>query len=107
MFWDHVAWIYDVFANGVNRKANRALCAAVEAAIHPGDDVLECACGTGLLSGVIAGKCKSLVARTVRTNSSSARKRNTPIAATSSLNRQTFCSLAIPPRALTRWLPPM
>ena len=62
MFWDHVAWIYDVFANGVNRKANRALCAAVEAAIHPGDDVLECACGTGLLSGVIAGKCKSLVA---------------------------------------------
>ena len=56
MFWDHVAWIYDVFANGVNRKANRALCAAVEAAIHPGDDVLECACGTGLLSGVIAGK---------------------------------------------------
>ena len=62
MFWDHVAWIYDVFANGVNRKANRALCATVEAAIHPGDDVLECACGTGLLSGVIAGKCKSLVA---------------------------------------------
>ena len=31
MFWDHVAWIYDVFANGVNRKANRALCATVEA----------------------------------------------------------------------------
>lgn len=60
MFWDHVAWIYDVFANGVNRKANRALCATVEATIHPGDDVLECACGTGLLSGVIAGKCKSL-----------------------------------------------
>ena len=57
MFWDHVAWIYDVFANGVNRKANRALCATVDAAIHPGDDVLECACGTGLLSGVIAGKC--------------------------------------------------
>ena len=49
MFWDHVAWIYDVFANGVNRKANRALCAAVEAAIRPGDDVLECACGTGML----------------------------------------------------------
>ena len=62
MFWDHVAWIYDVFANGVNRKANRALCAAVEVAIRPDDDVLECACGTGLLSGVIAGKCKSLVA---------------------------------------------
>ena len=62
MFWDHVAWIYDVFANGVNRKANRALCAAVEAAIRPGDDVLECACGTGLLTGEIAPRCRSLVA---------------------------------------------
>lgn len=62
MFWDHVAWIYDVFANGVNRKANRALCAAVEAAIRPGDDVLECACGTGLLTAVIAPRCKRLTA---------------------------------------------
>lgn len=25
MFWDNVAWVYDVFANGINRKANRAL----------------------------------------------------------------------------------
>ena len=30
MFWDNVAWIYDVFANVINRRANRALCAAVE-----------------------------------------------------------------------------
>lgn len=62
MFWDKVAWIYDVFANVINRKANRALCAAVEKLISPGDDVLECACGTGLLSGVIAPKCNSLTA---------------------------------------------
>lgn len=62
MFWDNVACVYDVFANVVNRRANRALCAAVEKLILPGDEVLECACGTGLLSGVIAGKCKSLVA---------------------------------------------
>ena len=30
--------------------------------IRPTDEVLECACGTGMLSGVIAGKCKSLIA---------------------------------------------
>lgn len=62
MFWDNVAWIYDLFANVVNRRANQALCAAVEELIEPTDDVLECACGTGLLSGVIAKKCKSLIA---------------------------------------------
>lgn len=62
MFWDNVAWIYDLFANVVNRRANRALCAEVEKLIKPTDDVLECACGTGLLSGVIARKCQSLTA---------------------------------------------
>ena len=54
MFWDRVAWVYDVFANGINRRANRAMCAAVAAQIRPEDEVLECACGTGLLTGAIA-----------------------------------------------------
>lgn len=62
MFWDRVAWIYDVFANVINRRANKALCAAVEELISPTDTVLECACGTGLLTGVMAKKCKSLTA---------------------------------------------
>ena len=62
MFWDNVAWVYDVFANVINRKANRALCAAVEGLIAPEDEVLECACGTGLLTGVMAPRCKSIVA---------------------------------------------
>lgn len=62
MFWDNVAWIYDLFANVVNRRANQALCREVEGLIEPNDDVLECACGTGLLSGVIAKKCQSLTA---------------------------------------------
>ena len=43
MFWDRVAWVYDVFANGINRRANRAMCAAVAAHIGPEDEVLECA----------------------------------------------------------------
>lgn len=62
VFWDGVACVYDVFANVINRKANRALCAAVEPWIEPGDEVLECACGTGLLSGVIAQRCGHLTA---------------------------------------------
>lgn len=62
MFWDNVAGAYDIFANIINRKANKAVCAAVEMQIFPTDDVLECACGTGLLTGVIAPRCKSLVA---------------------------------------------
>ena len=62
MFWDRVAWVYDVFANGINRRANRAMCAAVAEQIGPEDEVLECACGTGLLTGVIAARCRALTA---------------------------------------------
>ena len=62
MFWDNVAWIYDIFAKIINRKANKQLCTTVERLILPRDDVLECACGTGLLTGVIAPKCRSLIA---------------------------------------------
>ena len=62
MFWDKVAWVYDVFANVINRKANKALCAAVAELIRPTDEVLECACGTGLLTGVMAPRCRALTA---------------------------------------------
>ena len=59
MFWDRVAWVYDVFANIINRSANQRLCKAVGNMICPSDEVLECACGTGLLTGVIAHKRRS------------------------------------------------
>ncbi len=62
MFWDNIAWIYDVFANVINRKANKALCLTVQKLISPSDDVLECACGTGLLTGVVSPGCKNLIA---------------------------------------------
>ena len=61
MFWDKAAYVYDIFAYIINGKVNRKLCEAVGAAVSSADEVLECACGTGLLSGVIAGRCKRLV----------------------------------------------
>lgn len=62
MFWDNAAFVYDIFADVINRKTNKKLCSVVEKLILPTDNVLECACGTGLLSGVIAKKCESLTA---------------------------------------------
>ena len=62
MFWDRVAGVYDVFVNVINRKTHHELRHIIASLIQPEDDVLECACGTGLLSTVIAGKCKRLTA---------------------------------------------
>ena len=62
MFWDRVAGVYDLFVNVVNRKTHRELRRIVAELIGPEDRVLECACGTGLLTRVIAGKCKALTA---------------------------------------------
>ena len=62
MFWDKVAGVYDIFAKVINRKTHKKLCAVMEGLIQPTDEVLECACGTGLLTKVIVGKCKHLIA---------------------------------------------
>lgn len=62
MFWDHVAGIYDIFVNVINRKTHQKLKEIVSELIEPDDTVLECACGTGLLSAVIAEKCRRLTA---------------------------------------------
>ena len=62
MFWDNVAGVYDVFVNVINRKTHQKLKEIVSGLIEPGDTVLECACGTGLLSAVIAEKCRQLTA---------------------------------------------
>ncbi|MBQ5522352.1 MAG: methyltransferase domain-containing protein, partial [Oscillospiraceae bacterium] len=62
MFWDNVAGVYDVFVNVINRKTHQKLKRIVSALIEPDDTVLECACGTGLLSAVIAPKCRQLTA---------------------------------------------
>ncbi len=62
MFWDRVAGVYDIFVNIINGKTHRALRQIVSSLIQPGDTVLECACGTGLLSAAIAPKCRALTA---------------------------------------------
>ena len=62
MFWDNVAGVYDVFVNVINRKTHQKLKRIVSSLIEPDDTVLECACGTGLLSAVIASKCRQLTA---------------------------------------------
>ncbi len=62
MFWDRVAGVYDVFVNVINRRTHQRLKEIVSVLIEPGDMVLECACGTGLLSAVIAPKCRQLTA---------------------------------------------
>ena len=62
MFWDRVAGVYDLFVNVINRKTHKALRHIVADLIGPEDRVLECACGTGLLTEAIAGRCKALTA---------------------------------------------
>lgn len=62
MFWDQVAGVYDIFVNIINRKTHTELKKIVSDLIEPDDVVLECACGTGLLSAVIARKCRFLTA---------------------------------------------
>ena len=62
MFWDNVAGVYDIYVNIINRKTHKALREIVSNLIEREDVVLECACGTGLLSAVIADSCKHLTA---------------------------------------------
>ena len=62
MFWDNVAGVYDLFADIFNKETHKALIAAVSSRITPYDAVLECACGTGLLTGAIAERCRTLLA---------------------------------------------
>lgn len=62
MFWDKIAGVYDLFGNVYNGKVNRKLCTLISESIYQSDVVLECACGTGMISEAIAPVCKSLTA---------------------------------------------
>ncbi|GAB6976353.1 class I SAM-dependent methyltransferase [Prevotella falsenii] len=62
MFWDLVAKYYTFFEKLYNGRVNREICRKVAERISPDDEVLECACGTGMISVHIAAICKSLTA---------------------------------------------
>lgn len=62
MFWDKAAGFYDLFENWYNGEVNRKLVMEVAGLIEAEDRVLECACGTGMISKGIAPKCRELIA---------------------------------------------
>lgn len=62
MFWDIAASFYDVFENYYNGEVNQKLVSRVVDFIEKDDKVLECACGTGMISKKIGPRCKELIA---------------------------------------------
>lgn len=62
MFWDYAAGLYDLFENQYNGRVNHKLVEVVASMIEKEDFVLECACGTGMISKGIAKKAKRLIA---------------------------------------------
>lgn len=62
MFWDKISPLYDLFENIYNHKVYSEIGKRVSEYVDPLDEVLECACGTGIITYSIASKCKSLVA---------------------------------------------
>ena len=62
MFWDKVARFYDIFEKLYNGEVNCKLVIVVSNMVESGDRILECACGTGMLSKGIALRCKELIA---------------------------------------------
>lgn len=62
MFWDRVAGVYDIFVRGINRKTHKTLIQKTVSLFTNQDEVLECACGTGMLSAPVACVCKHLTA---------------------------------------------
>ena len=61
-FWDKISGVYDLFSYVINRKVNRQLCEEVISHVKENDHVLECACGTGMITRYLAGKCRKVTA---------------------------------------------
>lgn len=60
MFWDRVAWLYDL-SHWSNRRVNAAAAARVEELIPEGAHVLDCAAGTGEFSLAAAKRAGSVL----------------------------------------------
>ena len=62
MFWDKVASLYDFFETVYNGKCYKNLPLRVADHIVGSDKVLECACGTGIITAAIARRCDEIIA---------------------------------------------
>ena len=76
MFWDKVAGVYDIFVRLINRKTHKTLIEKTISHFTSQDEVLECACGTGMLSAPVAGVCKHLTATDFSENMLKRAKKN-------------------------------
>lgn len=61
-YWDSVSGVYDIFERVYNKRCYDGTGERVAEEIDEGDNVLECACGTGSISVFLAKKCRRLVA---------------------------------------------
>lgn len=62
MIWDKLAPFYDFFETLYNGKCYKGIAEKIKDYVTKDDIVLECACGTGLLTLPMAQKCKKLIA---------------------------------------------
>ena len=62
MFWDRIAFIYDAFEKIYNNKVIRGTASICAGLIDYSDSVLECACGTGLITVAAAPRAASYIA---------------------------------------------
>ncbi len=62
LFWDCTAGIYDLFVNIINARTHEILRRKTADLFEPEDFVLECGCGTGMLTELIAPRCRELIA---------------------------------------------
>ena len=62
MFWDRIAFIYDAFEKIYNNKVIRGTASICAGLIDYSDSVLECACGTGLITDAAAPRAASYIA---------------------------------------------
>ncbi|MBO5371297.1 MAG: class I SAM-dependent methyltransferase [Lachnospiraceae bacterium] len=62
MIWDKLSPFYDFFEYIYNGKCYKGIAEKITEYVTEEDIVLECACGTGLLTLPMAQKCKKLIA---------------------------------------------
>ena len=62
MIWDKLSPFYDFFETVYNGKCYKEIAEKIKEYVTNDDVVLECACGTGLLTLPMAQTCKKLIA---------------------------------------------